>query len=93
MSEVYILTLHTVYYDFDTHFYEYALGVYSTEEKAEEAYEKFIEEHLDENERLDVPDADDWRFTIDTYIVDGEPFAGCDTSTPYGKSSKDEEVD
>lgn len=92
MSEIYILTLHTTWSDLDIHYEEYVLGVYTSKEKAEKACDKFVDEHLDEHGRLDVPCAyDDWSFTMDVYDID------CDPSGPRPNRSiqlkNSEEVD
>lgn len=67
---VYVLYLNTTFYDFETHYDDYVLGVFSSEEKAKEAYEKFLEEHLNEDGRLAWPRAHDWDFDITTYDLD-----------------------
>ena len=69
---VYILYLNTVFYDFDTHYDDHVIGVFSSEEKAKKAYEKFLGDYLDEDGNLDWPMADDWSFNITVYKLDDD---------------------
>ena len=57
---VYVLILYTTYYDFDTHYEEEILGVYSSEELAEKAKERFDKEF-----KYDMrPRCDEWETEI-----------------------------
>lgn len=62
----YVLILYTTYYDFDTHYEEDILGVFSSEELAEKAKERFDKEF-----KYDMrPRCDEWETEIVEYELD-----------------------
>lgn len=71
---VYILILCSTYYDFDTHYDEEILGVYSTEDMAEIARRNF-DKSFDNDMR---PYCDEWHTKVVEYDLDPKelPYIG-----------------
>lgn len=63
---VYILYAFTTFYDFDTHYDDVILGIYSSKDKAEEALKRY--ETIDFREEL--PFCDEYELQIEEYEID-----------------------
>ena len=68
--KIYLLFVHTEFYDYDTHYNEVLIGVFSSEELANKAKVKFEEDHIDERGMLDWPSVDEYDIYIDESNLD-----------------------
>lgn len=67
---LYVIYVHTTFYDLDTHYDDQVLGIFDNEDLAEKALESIKKEYIDEKGRWrGGAYADDFEFSIQDYAL------------------------